>query len=196
MSDKIIYIYSLIDPRDNRIRYIGKTNNLKRRLLQHTKSKELLYNTFKNHWIKKLISLSLSPIIQVIEECDETNWQEKERYWIAYYRNIYTDLTNGTDGGENPPIKPGELNFVYQKYGKLSHCYGIKRKNSTSEYLGVNYDNSRKKWSCGLTYMKNRYQFGRFDDEIEAALCYDSNVIKFINEPKLNFPEFETHGDR
>lgn len=31
------YIYSLIDPRDHRVRYVGKTNDVRTRLRNHVK---------------------------------------------------------------------------------------------------------------------------------------------------------------
>lgn len=96
---RIIYIYALVDPRDNRIRYIGKTVNIKKRYEQH------LYwftgtNPRKERWIQNLKDKGLKPELDVIEECDRSSWIEREKYWIAHYREVYPDLTNISDGGE------------------------------------------------------------------------------------------------
>jgi group I intron endonuclease len=94
-----IYIYKLIDPISNDVRYVGKTNNLNRRLSAHIKRS----TTNKYHsarWINSLIDKGFKPLISIIEECTEKNWEEREIYWISYYREKY-DLTNILDGGGN-----------------------------------------------------------------------------------------------
>ncbi len=98
--NNVIYIYSLIDPRYNKVRYIGKTVNLKRRYEQH------LYlftgnNPRKERWIQGLKNEGLKPEMVVIEECNESNWMDSEKRWIAHYREICSDLTNIADGGED-----------------------------------------------------------------------------------------------
>lgn len=90
-------IYSLNDPITDEVRYIGKTVSLlSKRLSSHYKDKKISYKT---HWINSLKEKGLKPIIKLVEFCDETNWQEREKYWIGYYREI-TRLTNYLDGGQ------------------------------------------------------------------------------------------------
>jgi group I intron endonuclease len=92
------YIYTLKDPTNNHIRYVGKTINVQRRLSAHLyRAKKGKHHTA--NWIKSLLSQNLKPIIEVIEVCNKKNWQEREKYWIAFYRQKF-DLTNFTDGGE------------------------------------------------------------------------------------------------
>lgn len=96
---KTVYIYILKD-QDNNIRYVGKTINIKRRLYSHigeaklNKSKRYVLN-----WIRKLLSNNQKPILEVIEECNENNWQEHEIYWVNYYKQIIPNLCNLCDGG-------------------------------------------------------------------------------------------------
>jgi len=97
---RIVYIYVLIDPRNNKVKYVGKTVNLQNRFEQH------IYwftgsNPRKENWIKKLIKEGLRPEMLVIEQCDYSNWQEREKFWISFYRQKSTDLTNISDGGED-----------------------------------------------------------------------------------------------
>lgn len=96
---KIVYIYCLKHPETNEIRYIGKTTNLKRRLYQHIYFSDKKYSkTRSSKWINSLIKKDLKPIIEIIEICNENNWEEKEKYWIKYYSNI-VDLCNILEGG-------------------------------------------------------------------------------------------------
>lgn len=93
-----IYIYTLSHPETMEIRYVGKTNNLTTRYRDHliTKNKR----THTNNWIKSLQAQGLKPYIKVIEECTLDGWEEREIYWINYYKNVGYDLTNMTKGGE------------------------------------------------------------------------------------------------
>ena len=50
-----IFIYVLIDPRDNQVRYVGKTNNVLTRLSNHiSNAKRIKHNRYVCNWIKEL----------------------------------------------------------------------------------------------------------------------------------------------
>lgn len=92
-----VYIYGLVDPRDMRVRYIGKTIHLKLRFYQHMKADAK--NPFKDEWINELALIGLKPEMKIIDRCDDFDWQSRERFWIAEYRKTTPDLTNIEDGG-------------------------------------------------------------------------------------------------
>lgn len=95
------YVYELIDPLDNEIRYIGKTDNLKRRFTAHISQKTLLRNkTHKNNWILSLLKKGLVPKIRVIGITNEDKINEMEINYIKLYREKGHNLTNMTDGGD------------------------------------------------------------------------------------------------
>lgn len=94
----VIRIYVLSDPRNEDIRYVGKTKQaIEKRLKQHLRDRN---NNRRTNWIKSLRKVGVSPTILLIENTDEQNWEIRERYWIKYYRSLGYDLTNLTDGGE------------------------------------------------------------------------------------------------
>jgi hypothetical protein len=127
MDDEIeyVYIYALIDPRDGEIRYIGKAKNLKKRLEKHISPPNLKVDNHKTNWIKLLKKLKLKPIIREIELVPLNVWEEKEKYWIKYYREQGCDLTNGTEGGEG--------------------AVGAKRSETTLEMMKISQQNRRNK---------------------------------------------------
>ena len=84
-----IYIYSLIDPRNEEIRYVGKAKNPAQRLTHHLKDKGDCHRT---RWLNVLKELGLQPSIGILAECDEESWQERERFWIASLRERGCDL--------------------------------------------------------------------------------------------------------
>lgn len=57
---KNVYIYALIDPRNNYVRYIGKANNPKERYKNHNNASRDK-NTHKRNWINDLRKNSLRP---------------------------------------------------------------------------------------------------------------------------------------
>jgi hypothetical protein len=94
-----VKIYTLIDSRDNTIRYIGKTiQSLNNRLSSHCSLSDNDL-THRANWIRELKTLKLKPIIELIEEVDENIWEEREIYWIEYYSKLYK-LTNTDKGGK------------------------------------------------------------------------------------------------
>jgi len=94
-----MYIYGLRKPGENKetdIRYVGKAENLERRLRTHLRDKS---NNYKVHWIQGLRRSGIIPEIFVLEGCGD-NWEDREIWWIAYCKSIGCKLTNGTNGGD------------------------------------------------------------------------------------------------
>lgn len=96
-------IYALYDPTDLEqgppcIRYIGFTGVLlDRRLWEHVNEAKKGIATHRCNWIRSLLDRGIEPAAIVLEEVTAENWQEREIWWIAKFRAI---LTNATDGGE------------------------------------------------------------------------------------------------
>lgn len=64
------------------------------------------------------------------------------------------------------------------------------RKNSSSKYLGVNYDKARKKWAAQICHNGVKFPRIRFDDEINAAIYYDRLALKYHGDfANLNFKD-------
>jgi predicted GIY-YIG superfamily endonuclease len=92
------FIYALSDPRTNEIRYIGKSNDPQHRLKVHIRGSKAL-KTHKDRWINQLTLCDLEPILDIIEEVSIDEWQEREPYWIEYFRSQGAPLTNEAPGG-------------------------------------------------------------------------------------------------
>lgn len=92
------YIYILKDPRNNEVRYVGKTNNPESRIKSHCYGG--VTGTYCSNWINNLKSEGMTPEMEIIESnLSEDEWPEREKYWISYYRENGTRLTNIADGG-------------------------------------------------------------------------------------------------
>lgn len=93
-----IFIYTLEDSNGN-IRYVGKTNNISKRIYNH-KRESLNSNTYKNNWIKSLIKVGDYPVISILDEVEYEDSVFFEIYWISQFRSWGFNLTNLSEGGQ------------------------------------------------------------------------------------------------
>lgn len=103
-------IYALIDPRDNSVRYVGKTHRTAhRRLRRHLAECYLKADTYKDRWIRSLLKENLEPEIIVLQTCASAELlNEAERGHIARLRAEGARLTNLTPGGDGLGAKHTE----------------------------------------------------------------------------------------
>lgn len=161
-------VYALIDPlkesnEEEEVFYIGITTrkDYKNRLYCHIydsvhyKNK----NVYKERKIRKIIELGSKPDIKILEENIDSYdcLKERERYWIAYYRELYGErnICNISDGGDwNPVIEADNKEEIRQKISNtkkrlfeekvLSMGYS-----SVEEYKRIKKETdkeNRKKW--------------------------------------------------
>lgn len=89
-----IFIYALKE-KDGKIRYVGKSNDPKKRLSSHLRSKE---KNYKTNWIKHCKNNNIQIEMIILEECDYDNWKEREIFWITQFKNL-TNYDRGGQGG-------------------------------------------------------------------------------------------------
>jgi hypothetical protein len=93
------YIYTLSDPSTMEIRYVGQTNEPKRRFNDHISSSinesSDSYDTYKARWIRKILNNNLVPIMSIIDSC--SSFEESNKLEKIYVENLTKDgyrLTN------------------------------------------------------------------------------------------------------
>lgn len=90
------WIYSLEDPFSKEVKYIGITNNPKKRLYEHLKDDRS--NKHKHNWLRQI---EYSPTMIILGmECTLNQVRLKEKEFISYYRNKGNKLVNKTNGGD------------------------------------------------------------------------------------------------
>lgn len=94
-----VKIYVLKHPDTLEVRYVGKTvRSLSKRLGNHiANAKGNKHNKHLSNWIINILNKNKRPIIELLEECDYSVWQEREQYWISQFPNLI-NLTKGGDG--------------------------------------------------------------------------------------------------
>lgn len=104
----IVYIYTLSHPVTAEIRYVGQTNDPKRRLNRHIQNaKSFKDKRHVSNWIR---SLNDHPIMTIVEECDYSQRNIAEQHWIDFYKKQSCDLCNSSKGGAGAGI--GNKNCV------------------------------------------------------------------------------------
>lgn len=146
------YIYKLIDPSDNEIRYIGQTDDIKRRYNDHISSSlnenSDSYDTYKARWIRKLKLRGLLPIIEVVEECNSLEQSNiRERYYVSKLTNEGCRLTNSyiTDVTEFSSHTREKMSNA-RKGKKLEDIVGLEKSIELKEYYSqrIKIDNPNK----------------------------------------------------
>lgn len=98
--------------------YIGQTiQNVRERFYQHcaTKCSKAVSNMAIHRAIKKYGKSNFT--VEVIEEIDSANLNDRERYWIKYY-NSYNNGYNSTKGGQDgcKPFKDLDVESIIKEY--------------------------------------------------------------------------------
>jgi hypothetical protein len=112
----ITYIYILICPIDQEIKYVGKANNPQRRLRDHMKDFRSRLGEFKKTaWLLKLYQQGLKPDMEIVDEVEIDKWKEMESFWIAYFKSIGCNLLNSGKGGNGLSVATNTSFQVGQK---------------------------------------------------------------------------------
>lgn len=123
LNNKFTYIYVLKDPRDLAIRYVGKSDNPKKRLSTgHLSDKS---NCPRVSWIKSLKKQGLRPIEEVIDKVLDNEWEEKEIYWINHYKEKGYNLVNWAKGGKGGSGMTGRTHSMATRLKQSNWRKGI-----------------------------------------------------------------------
>jgi hypothetical protein len=129
-----IYIYGLVDPTNNELRYVGKSINPNSRYRKHLQdSKKKI--SYKDKWIDSLLNKKIKPELLIIDVVSNDNWGFWEIHYISYFKSIGCRLSNLTNGGENPPNHKGRKRTP-QEIKKISDSQkGMKRTDESKKKM-------------------------------------------------------------
>ncbi len=181
------FIYALIDPRDNKVRYIGKANKPKYRLQAHLTDKT---KTHKCSWIKSLLKEDLKPELLIIDEVSFKEWQFWEQHYISLYKSWGFNLTNGNSGGYGQ-VKCSETTRVKLRLAnlgkKISNATKIKMSKSHKVFyakMTIEQKKERKKIAklAGKKTKKTRTKNNSYSRSLESI----EKMLQTRVEKKLN----------
>ena len=183
-----LFIYTLSDPRTLEVRYVGMTRNLNARLWSHCHDKS---HNKRTCWIKSLSKIGISPSIELLEEADESNWREKEKFWIETLKFYGCGLKNGTPGGdgiarhrEDSKDKMSKASVGNRSMSGLHHSEESKRK--ISEATRGRKLTEIHKFRIGL---KSK---GRPLNDFQKQMVSVSNIIRGMRFKLEKFGSYQT----
>lgn len=146
-----VKIYTLSDPITLEVRYVGKTvQGLEKRLNQHLLDSKKFKNLNSN-WLKSLKRKSLKPIIEELDEVDESKWIEAEIYWIAQLKAWGFNLNNHTIGGDG--VSKGNIPWNKGIKVGISYNKGISPSEETKRKISEKLKGN-KPWNTGTKGIK------------------------------------------
>lgn len=183
---KTTFIYILKCPKTGNVRYVGKSNDPKRRYYAHIRTDKTA-SCHKINWIQKLLKEGFKPELEILEEVSEEDWKERERFYISKYRELY-DLTNCKDGGEGL-FRGNQTSF---KKGQISHNKGSRKKKKCvicGNFFEVSPSGDKKykccSMKCSAVYQSNfpnkgAFKKGHVSNNLTPVLQIDKNSGKVI----------------
>ncbi len=93
------FIYALLDPRTGEIRYVGKANDPKKRLVDHLRQCKF-GESHRVHWLRQLLANGVGPLLEVVDEVSQSEWAAAECAYVTFYKEQGCNLVNSTPGGE------------------------------------------------------------------------------------------------
>ena len=183
----MIIIYTLTDPRDGLIKYVGKTkNSLIRRLQCHESDARSRKTRNPNiNWIKSLLSDGFHPIIEEIEKVDDAEWEHSEMFWIGQLKAWGFELKNMTIGGDRGGDWTGKHHSIETK-AKI----GKANEGSKNGFFGKTHSPEHKK-KLSLLAKNNKGRkmseaaINKLKNHVRSEDHKRNLSLSLLNNPKL-----------
>ena len=134
MAVTVGWIYGIVNPITNELRYIGQTVNFNKRKSEHLyRAKTLKSSWYLYNWINSMLSDNIKPEFIIIDEVSIESLDYWEIFYISYFKSIGCNLTNYASGGNSR--------------GGYNHTQEFK------DYLSNKYK-GRKPWNTGKKLSK------------------------------------------
>ncbi len=159
-----VYIYALIDPRNNHVRYIGKAKNPDERYKNHFNSARDR-NTHKRNWINSVRKDGFRPELLILDEVPQDNWQWWESFYISLYKTYGFNLVNYTSGGDGATF----ANKGSFKKGNIPHNKGISPSEETKKKIRDNYTPNKGSYKKIIQYDLQYNIIDRYDCIVDAV---------------------------
>lgn len=152
-DDKLTYIYGLVDPRNNKLRYIGKSDDPKVRFAKHIREAKRSTILHRCAWIRGLLNEGLSPKLILLMQIPSLKWQISERLLIFSLKSSNYDLTNMADGGLGGSTSRGKKR---SKESRKNIQQGLKKLWDNNDQLREKQRQDAKKLWATESFRKRR----------------------------------------
>lgn len=177
------FIYALCEPDSDTIRYVGKSDNPKRRFWDHLATSTRA-TTHLGNWLRLLKGTGKLPLLEVLDEVPRPQWKFWEREYIRVFRAIGINLVNGTDGGDGvvptPETREKMLGPNNPMFGK-KHSLETRRRIAEAGRGRVCSEETREKM--------RRFKMGKVVSEVTRDKLRQSKLGK--NNHRFGIPTSE-----
>lgn len=94
MKNRTVWIYGLVDPRDQLIKYVGQTVNLKTRYTALMTVSSISCSYAVRAWVSDVKAEKKKPFMITLEQTDQTNAGKVELKWIMLFLEAGAPLLN------------------------------------------------------------------------------------------------------
>jgi len=155
-----VTIYALCDPASGEARYVGKTRYTTERRLTYHMSAARHSKTASARWLMTLKVNGFRPSVAELEKVDvNADWQSREIFWIAHFRQMGARLLNLTDGGEG-------------QHGRKIEGTDHARKISDSLRRGLHFLCEE----CGEKFWRKPSAISKGDCRFCSRACYQASL--------------------
>lgn len=163
-------IYIIKNTKNNKV-YVGQSIKCEERIKQHFR--DLNRNDHENIYLQRSYNKHGNENFtwKIVEKCHQKNLDEREIYFIEYYKSMFDQNGFNIEGGG----KSGKRRIT-PRMAEHSSNTRIGNKNSRSKtYVGVREKDNA--WECWVSVNKNQTYYGRFSSEHDAALMHDKVTL-------------------
>ncbi len=87
-------VYALVDPRDNKVHYVGMTEDVYKRFINHITGRSGS-NYEKNAWVHGMRNASVMVRMDVLEQTEDIGQAHiREMYWVNHFIQLQHPITN------------------------------------------------------------------------------------------------------
>jgi hypothetical protein len=179
-----MFIYGIIDPRNNNVFYVGQSKNILVRLFDHI-HKCHLKKSKKDLILLEICEAGLFPKFSILETIDVDlssiesieNVSKRERYWLDKFDNLTNLQVMGKRNPSDTDFSNGKINCLY--CGKE-----------------IGFVTAKKKFCSDLhrVYWNREQKLNRKEIKIQDDTT-PTNVIKPFEQPKTNYT-INTTGEK
>ena len=94
------FIYYLICPLTNEVKYVGKSKDPKKRYKQHINKLDK-QETPKKKWLEILFEKKLLPIMKIVEEVENGKGREREQFYCELNNKTILNIHNPEKGAKS-----------------------------------------------------------------------------------------------
>lgn len=168
----MIGIYSITNIINNK-KYIGQSVNISQRWRAHRTRYQIedsyLYRSIRKYGLENFL-------FEILEECNQENLNEKEKYWIKYFNTTNPEKGyNLTKGGDSSPLKFCKLNEE-----NIEEIYNLLRNGKTQQEIANQFNVTQQIISLinlGEIWAKQGISYPIVNTQRKDYFCIDCGKI-------------------